>query len=92
MRGFNAAASKNLANKVRTIIAITAENNQRKLVLGALGCGAFACGAQVVSAAFKTAIDSPGFSGAFDLVVFAIKPDHNDPLGNNIREFAKTFE
>ncbi|MBQ7722062.1 MAG: hypothetical protein IJT64_04060 [Kiritimatiellae bacterium] len=45
-----------------------------------------------MSAAFKTAIDSPGFSGAFDLVVFAIKPDHNDPLGNNIREFAKTIE
>ncbi len=44
-----------------------------------------------MSAAFKTAIDSPGFSGAFDLVVFAIKPDHNDPDGKNVREFAAAF-
>ena len=90
--GGDAAAARNLANKVRTILAIAAENGQRKLVLGALGCGAFACGAQVVSAAFKTAIESAEFFGAFDLIVFAIKPDHNDPLGNNVREFSATFQ
>ncbi len=91
VRGGNPAASQNLANKIRTILAIAAENGQRKLVLGALGCGAFACGAQVVSAAFKKEIESPEFTGAFDCIVFAIKPDHNDPLGNNIRDFSATF-
>jgi uncharacterized protein (TIGR02452 family) len=91
VNGGDQAARQNLANKIRTILSIAAENGQRKLVLGALGCGAFACGAQVVSAAFKKEIESTEFSGAFDLVAFAIKPDHNDPLGNNIRESSATF-
>ncbi len=92
MTGGNSAAAQNLANKIRTILAIAAQNGQRTLVLGALGCGAFACGAQVVSAAFKKAIESSEFAGAFDLIAFAIKPDHNDPLGNNIRDFSATFK
>ena len=89
--GLNSPAGRNLANKVRTVLAIAAENGQRKLVLSALGCGAFNSGATIVATAFRNAIESAEFAGAFDRIVFAIKPDHNDPDGKNVREFAAAF-
>ena len=52
---------------------------------------AFACGATIVATAFRNAIESAEFAGAFDRIVFAIKPDHNDPDGKNVREFAAAF-
>lgn len=89
--GLDSPAGRNLANKVRTVLAIAAENGQRKLVLSALGCGAFNSGATIVATAFRSAIESAEFAGAFDRIVFAIKPDHNDPDGKNVREFAAAF-
>lgn len=75
-------------NKIRTILRIARENGQRVLVLGAFGCGAFRNPPRHVAELFKEIIDSAEFASAFDRIVFAIKPDHNDQRGNNFLNFS----
>ena len=50
-------------NLIRTILRIAYNNGQRRLVLGAFGCGAFANPPKHVAQLFKQVFDEPEFQG-----------------------------
>lgn len=77
-------------NKIRTILRIAFMNGQRRLVLGAFGCGAFGNDPYVVAALFRQVFDEPEFHGAFQEIHFAILEDHNSK-GRNCRAFLRIF-
>ena len=74
-------------NKIRTIFRIAAQNGQRNLVLGALGCGAFRNPPKHVAELFLAVLREPEFSGAFQRICFAIKSDHNSHGDSNYEAF-----
>ena len=77
-------------NKIRTILRIVYTNGQRRLVLGAFGCGAFGNDPYVVAALFRQVLDEPEFQGAFREIHFAILEDHNSH-GRNFRAFSQVL-
>ena len=78
-------------NKMRTIFRIARENNQKTLVLGALGCGAFRNPPRHTAEMFREVMEEPEFSGAFKHICFAIKEDHNSRGAGNYAPFAEVF-
>lgn len=78
-------------NKIRTILRIAAANNQTRLVLGALGCGAFGNPPRHIAELFRDILHEPEFRTRFREVYFAILKDHNDHKGN-FQAFKDTFE
>jgi uncharacterized protein (TIGR02452 family) len=84
-----------MAQTVRALLLAAQAENQKVLVLGALGCGAFNNPPAEVAAVFHEVLAEKRFSKAFSHVVFAILDDHNtgrahNPEGNLIpfqREF-----
>lgn len=81
--------------KIRTILRIALDNNHTKLVLGALGCGAFKNPPSHVARLFKEVLEEPEFIGAFEEICFAILDDGNsgrdhNPNGN-LKPFADVF-
>lgn len=74
-------------NKIRTILRIAADNGQRYLILGALGCGAFDNPPRHVARLFRETLSEPEFKGAFARVHFAIKSDHNSRGTTNFTAF-----
>lgn len=81
--------------KIRTILRIALDNNHTKLVLGALGCGAFKNPPAHVARLFKEVLGEAEFSGAFEEICFAILDDNNsgrdhNPSGN-LKPFADVF-
>lgn len=81
--------------KIRTILRIALENNHSKLVLGALGCGAFKNPPAHVARLFKEVLSEAEFTGAFEEICFAILDDNNsgrdhNPSGN-LKPFADVF-
>lgn len=79
-------------NKMRTIFRIARENNQKTLVLGALGCGAFRNPPRHTAEMFREVMEEPEFSGAFKHICFAIKEDHNSRGKGNYAPFAEVFQ
>lgn len=81
--------------KIRTIFRIAAAHGHRDLVLGALGCGAFCNPPAHMAQLFHEILREDEFHKCFNLVVFAIRNDHNsgkwcNPEGNLLpfqREF-----
>ncbi len=63
---------KVLERRAGLVLALAAEYGHRTLVLGAWGCGVFRNTPADVAKVFAEWLNSPGFAGAFDLVVFAI--------------------
>lgn len=62
-----------LRRRARFVLAIAAEHEVRRLILGAWGCGVFRNDPQIVARVFAELLRSPSeFSTAFDEVVFAI--------------------
>ena len=78
-------------NKLRTILRIAADNGQKTLVLGAIGCGAFSNPPHHVARLFREILDEKEFAGVFRRVLFVIKEDYNSPAGGNFRPFADVF-
>ena len=78
-------------NKLRTIFRIAADNGQKTLVLGAIGCGAFCNPPRHVARLFREILDEKEFAGVFRRVLFVIKEDHNSPMGGNFTPFADVF-
>lgn len=81
--------------KIRTILRIALDNNHTKLVLGALGCGAFKNPPSHVAKLFKEVLEESEFTGAFEEICFAILDDGNsgrdhNPNGN-LKPFADVF-
>ncbi len=61
-----------LQSRAEKVLTVAVVHGHRSLVLGAWGCGVFGNAPQDVAEAFGDLLSSPGFRGAFDLVVFAI--------------------
>jgi uncharacterized protein (TIGR02452 family) len=57
--------------KVRRILEIAADNNEKTLILGAWGCGAFRNDPDEIAGLFKKYLENE-FRGVFETVVFAI--------------------
>ena len=77
-------------NRIRSILRIAYKNGQRRLVLGAFGCGAFANDPCYLANFFKLVLDEPEFKGLFSEIDFAIIEDHNSG-GRNFKAFSEAF-
>ena len=77
-------------NLIRTILRIAYNNGQRRLVLGAFGCGAFANPPGHMAQLFKQVFEEPEFKGVFREIYFAIIEDHNSK-GLNYNAFKEVF-
>lgn len=75
---------------IRTILRIAYNNGQRRLVLGAFGCGAFANPPGHMARLFKQVFEEPEFKGVFREIHFAIIEDHNSK-GQNYHAFKEVF-
>lgn len=71
-----------MSGKIRTILRVGVKYSKSKLVLGALGCGAYHNPASNVARLFKSVLEEPEFTGCFSDVCFAIIEDHNSGSGN----------
>lgn len=80
-------------NTIRTILRMAYTNEQRRLVLGALGCGAFNNPPKHMAQVFKQILHEPEFDGIFKEVHFAIIDDHNARRKgvSNIEAFKTVF-
>lgn len=77
-------------DRIRTILRIAYNNGQRRLVLGAFGCGAFNNPPKHMAMLFKQVIEEEEFKGLFRAIYFAIIEDHNSH-NMNYNEFSKVF-
>ncbi len=68
--------------RIRTILRIAYNNGQRRLVLGAMGCGAFKNPPAHMARLFKQVMEEREFQGLFRQIVFAIIEDHNSRNAN----------
>jgi len=60
-------------DKMRLILNVAARNGHRRLVLGAMGCGAFRNPPEVVAQCWKEVLTEPEFSGGWwEEIVFAV--------------------
>ena len=89
--GASLSASAQFGYHVRRaihILTVAAASGADCLVLGAFGCGAFRNDPEVVSRAWKTAVQE--FEGVFQAIEFAVycTPGYDE----NYREFLKTFK
>ncbi len=66
-----AAIAATLARRAAMVLAVAAAHGERRLVLGAWGCGVFRNDARAVAAVFGDLL-AGAFAGAFDHVAFAI--------------------
>lgn len=82
-----------IENTIRTILRIAYTNGQRRLVLGAIGCGAFNHPPKHMAQIFKQVLHEPEFDGIFKDVHFAIFDDHNAKRKgvSNVDAFAEVF-
>lgn len=79
-------------NKIKTILNIAILNNHKFLILSAFGCGAFHNPPDDIANLFKKILSEKPYNGYFEKVIFAIKPDHNDPTDRNYSAFEKCFK
>ena len=79
-----------LRGKIRGILRIAVLKKHGKLVLGALGCGAYKNPPDLVAKAFKEVLEEKEFEKRFEEICFAILPDRRGG-DRNKREFQKVF-
>lgn len=84
-----------LKDKLRNLFRVSYIEGHKKLVLGALGCGAFGCPAKHVATIFNSILHEPEFDGRFSEICFAILEDSNslrkDNPEGNLKPFAEVF-
>ena len=80
----------NLKGKIRGILRIAVLKKHGKLVLGALGCGAYKNPPDLVAKAFKEVLEEKEFEDRFEEICFAILPDRKGG-DKNKKEFLKVF-
>lgn len=76
--------------RIRTILRIAYNNGQRRLVLGAMGCGAFNNPPAHMARLFKQVLEESEFQGLFRQIVFAVIEDHNS-RNINYKAFSEIF-
>lgn len=79
-----------LRGKIRGILRIAVLKKHGKLVLGALGCGAYKNPPDLVAKAFKEVLEEKEFEKRFEEICFAILPDRRGG-DRNKKEFLKVF-
>ena len=80
--------------KIRAILRIALLNGHYKLVLGALGCGAFHNPPKHIARLFKEVIGEDEFENHFEEICFAILEDGNslkNQAGGNLKPFKEVF-
>ncbi|CAG7963754.1 unnamed protein product [Penicillium nalgiovense] len=75
--------------KMQLILRTAAHNNHRRLVLGALGCGAFRHPAQEVADCWYEVLMKEEFKGWFETIYFVIR---DSPAENNLQVFQETLD
>jgi len=83
------AISQALARRTAMVLAIAAAQEERRLVLGAWGCGVFRNDPAEVAAVFADALAAPRLAGAFDRIVFAIHD--RTPARSTLAAFERRF-
>ncbi|KAF9461523.1 hypothetical protein BDZ94DRAFT_1323298 [Collybia nuda] len=78
----NSSDLDNLRGKIKLVYRMAAYHGQQYLVLGAMGCGAYACPPKLVAEEMKTALLDPEFGGWFRKVVFAVYSNRKNGPGN----------
>ncbi|KAJ7471189.1 hypothetical protein B0H11DRAFT_2040765 [Mycena galericulata] len=83
MQAFKDASTLNyLREKIRLVYRMAAHNGQQYLVLGAMGCGAYACPPRLVATEMRDILRDTEFRGWFKKVVFAIYSTRTNGPGN----------
>ncbi|KAJ5203088.1 hypothetical protein N7449_005167 [Penicillium cf. viridicatum] len=75
--------------KMQLILRTAANNNHRRLVLGAIGCGAFRHPTQEVADCWYEVLMKKEFKGWFERIYFAVR---DAPKENNIEIFKETLD
>ncbi|MCJ1403587.1 hypothetical protein MMC11_006810 [Xylographa trunciseda] len=71
-----------MTTKIRTVLRTATRVGHRRLVLGALGCGAFGNPRRKVASLWKTILGEKEFLGCFESVVFAVLEQGGTRNGN----------
>lgn len=77
--------------KIRAILRIALIHGHRKLVLGALGCGAYKNPPKHIATLFKEVLEEFEFKNAFEEICFAILEDDNSRRAHNPEGNYKPF-
>jgi uncharacterized protein (TIGR02452 family) len=77
-----------MLNRLRKIMQVAAEHNDRVLVLGAFGCGVFANDARMVASCIRELLITEGLGHYFELVVNPIMGRPGEP---NYEAFRSVF-
>ncbi|KAF7324830.1 DUF2263 domain-containing protein [Mycena kentingensis (nom. inval.)] len=85
------AVLESLREKIRLVYRMAAHNGQRYLVLGAMGCGAYACPPRLVATEMRDILLDSEFSGHFTKVAFAVYSRPSNGPGN-FEIFQEVFE
>ncbi|KAJ4983297.1 mitochondrial chaperone BCS1 [Stagonosporopsis vannaccii] len=86
----DASQLHDLREKIMLILRLAASNRITKLVLGAMGCGAYGCPPSAVARELKAALAKDEFEGWFETVSFAVFA--SGPSGRmNFDAFTKVF-
>ncbi|KAJ6189434.1 hypothetical protein N7519_004342 [Penicillium mononematosum] len=75
--------------KMQLILRTAAHNNHRRLILGAIGCGAFRHPAQEVADCWYEVLMKEEFKGWFEMIDFVIR---DSPTENNLQIFSETLD
>lgn len=73
--------------KIEHLLRTALHFDQRRLVLGAWGCGAYRCPPDIIAKIFKIVLESPEFKNQFEEICFAIL----DYQGANYKAFSQQF-
>ncbi|KAJ8109761.1 hypothetical protein OPT61_g7221 [Boeremia exigua] len=79
-----------LREKVRLVLRIAAGEGVTRLVLGAMGCGAYGCPPRVVAREMKGVIGEQEFGGWFETIVFAVYAAERTGM-ENLKVFEEVF-
>ncbi|KAH6889077.1 hypothetical protein BKA70DRAFT_1121247 [Coprinopsis sp. MPI-PUGE-AT-0042] len=82
---------EDLRAKIRLVYRMAAQNGQQYLILGAMGCGAYACPPKLVAEEMKSILLEKEFSGWFGKAVFAVYSTPSDGP-TNFSVFSETFK
>jgi uncharacterized protein (TIGR02452 family) len=85
----NSSDEKRTRRKIDTLLNVALANGHTRIILSALGCGAFHNPPHQIATLFKEALQSSQFKNKFEIVMFAIYDDHN---GTNYSPFRNVFD
>lgn len=90
----NPSHLEDLKGKIRLVYRMAAQHGKTYLILGAMGCGAYACPPRLVAEHMKGILLEPEFNGVFARVAFAVydKPGGPAHPPSNFDIFSEVFK